>query len=232
MTAAGQDTGHGSSGLRLAIDYVPLAIFMLITFAAPDALVIRLVAAATHALDDMDRIKAIVIARVIVATGAFMIATVVAMIFSRLRLGGISPMLWISGALVLVFGGLTIWFHDPVFIQMKPTFVYAIFAGALFMGIATGRPLLQQLLGTAYPGLSDLGWRKATFNWALFFVAMAIGNEIARQALDLRWWTLYKFPGCAIITMLFALSNVPMMMRHGLMSEDKADTVIDELPPE
>jgi intracellular septation protein len=232
MTAATSAKGHGSPGLRLAIDYAPLLVFMLITFAAPDALVIKLVAASTHALDDMDRIKAIVIARVIVATGAFMLATVIAMIFSRLKLGSISPMLWISGALVLVFGGLTIWFHDPKFIQMKPTFVYAIFAGTLFTGIATGRPLLQQLLGAAYPGLSDLGWRKVTLNWALFFVAMAIGNEIARELLDLRWWTLYKFPGCAIITALFAFANVPMMMRHGLMSEDKTDTVIDELPPE
>ena len=220
----------GSPGTRLALDYAPLLIFMLVTFVVPDAPLMRIVAATTSALDDMDRIKAIVIARVIVATGAFMLATVIAMLWSRIKLGSISPMLWISGVLVLLFGGLTIYFHDPKFIQMKPTFVYAIFAGALFMGLATGRPLLQQLLGAAYPGLSDLGWRKVTFNWACFFVAMAIGNEIARATLDLRWWTLYKFPGCAIITMIFALANVPMMMKHGLMSD--TDAAIDELPPE
>ena len=220
----------GSAGERLAIDYAPLLIFLLVTFVLPDAWVIRIVATATHALDDMERIKAIVVARVIVATAAFMLATVAAMIFSRLRLGAISPMLWISGLLVLVFGGLTIYFHDPRFIQMKPTFVYGIFAAALFTGLATGRPLLQGLLGAAYPGLSDLGWRKVTLNWALFFVAMAAANEIARAVLDLRLWTLYKFPGCAIITMVFALAQVPMMMRHGLMSETGA--AIDELPPE
>jgi intracellular septation protein len=224
------ETKRGTPGLRLAIDYAPLLVFLLITFAAPDGLLIRFVAGATQGLSDMERIKAIVVARVIAATVGFMIATVIAMLVSRIKLGAISPMLWISGVLVLRFGGLTLYFRDPQFIQMKPTFVYAIFAGALFMGLATGRPLLQQLLGTAYPGLSDLGWRKVTLNWALFFVAMAIGNEIARHALDLRWWTLYKFPGCAIITMLFALANVPMMMKHGLMSEDGA--AAGEMPPE
>ena len=87
-------------------------------------------------------------------------------------------MLWISGALVVVFGGLTVYFHDPSFIKMKPTFVYLLFSGTLAFGLLTGRPLLEQLLGTAYPGLSAEGWRKVTRNWAIFFVFMALLNEV------------------------------------------------------
>ena len=87
-------------------------------------------------------------------------------------------MLWISGGLVLVFGGLTLYFHDQRFIQMKPTLVYLMFAAVLAFGLATGRPLLQALLGAAYPGLTEAGWRKLTRNWALFFAAMAVANEV------------------------------------------------------
>ena len=172
----------------------------------------------------------------IFATLVFAVATVVAIAWSRVKLGAVSPMLWISGALVLVFGGLTVWFHDPRFIQMKPTFVYAIFAAVLGFGLATGRPLLEQLLGTAYPGLTPLGWRKLTINWTLFFIALAVLNEIARTTLSYDHWVLFKFPGCAVASFVFALANVPMLLRHGLMLGDAETTqgraAAGELPPE
>jgi intracellular septation protein len=213
----------GSSGLRLAIDYAPLILFVAVTFLAPDKPLMQVVAATTSALDDMDRIKALVIARVLVATVTFMVATIVAMVVSRVKLGSISPMLWISGALVIVFGGLTLIFRDPRFIQMKPTFVYALFAAILGFGYLTRRPLLQQLLGSAYPGLSEPGWLKVTRNWALFFVCMAVLNEIVWRNTSLQFWAGFKLWGAIPLTMLFAFANVPMMMKHGLMSE---------LPPE
>ena len=230
-----------NAGLRLAIDYAPLLVFVAITFFAPNAPLMKLVASITNGLDGMEQMKAIVIARVIVATTAFMVATVIAMIVSQMKLGSISPMLWISGALVVVFGGLTVYFHDPSFIKMKPTFVYLLFSGVLTFGLLTGRPLLQQLLGTAYPGLSAEGWRKVTRNWALFFVFMAALNEIvwrttAPNAGDpITFWAGFKLWGAVPLTMLFAFANVPMMMKHGLMAEtgnDEADAAIRELPPE
>jgi len=224
-------TTKASPGLRLAIDYAPILVFVAITFLAPDAPLYKLVASMTGALNDMERVKAIVIARVIVATGAFMIATVIAMIVSRLKFGSISPMLWISGGLVVVFGGLTIYFHDQRFIQMKPTFVYAIMSAWLFFGVATGRPMLAQLLGATYPGLSAVGWRKLTLNWGIFFACLAALNEVARAVLEFHAWTLFKFPGCALMSMLFAGANVPMMLRHGLLAEP-GEAVVDELPPE
>ena len=230
-----------SAGLRLAIDYAPLLVFVAITFFAPNAPLMKLVAGITNGLDGMEQMKAIVIARVIVATTAFMIATVIAMVVSQIRLGSISPMLWISGVLVVVFDGLTVYFHDPSFIKMKPTFVYLLFSGTLSFGLLTGRPLLQQLLGTAYPGLSEEGWRKVTRNWAIFFVFMAALNEVvwrvtAPNAGDpITFWAGFKLWGAVPLTMLFAFANVPMMMKHGLMADtgnDAAEDAIRELPPE
>jgi len=230
-------TPKSAPGLRLAIDYGPLLVFFAITFVAPAEPMRALVSSFTDTLAAKTQLEALLIARVICATVGFIVATVIAMLVSKARLGTISPMLWISGALVVVFGGLTIYFADPRFIKMKPTFVYAIFATVLFFGLATGRPLLQQLLGAAYPGLTEAGWAKLTRNWAIFFIVMAIANEIVwrmteasmSEAAAFRAWTLYKFPGCVIVTLVFAAANIPMLMRHGLNLEGDAVT---DIPPE
>src|SRR5690242_8319186 len=142
-------------GAKLLIDLGPLLVFFLANFLAP----------VPQAL------------RIFVATGAFMVAMVVAMVFSALRYHRISPLLWFSGVMVVVLGGLTIWLHDRTFIQMKPTIYYALVAGLLGFGLATGRPLLQQVLGSTYPGLDQQGWKKLTRNWAFFFAFMAALNE-------------------------------------------------------
>ncbi|HWU74797.1 MAG TPA: inner membrane-spanning protein YciB [Sphingomonas sp.] len=232
MSTMNKNAGNnGTAGLRLAIDYAPLLIFFLVNFLAPQALTMKLVSSFSHSLSDLDQMSALVVSRAIVATAAFMLATVVALIVSRMKLGSISPMLWISGALVLVFGGLTIYFHDPKFIQMKPTFVYTVFAAILGFGLVTGKPLLEQLLGTAYPGLSPLGWQKVTRNWALFFLGMAILNELVWRSTSFDFWTAFKLWGAIPMTFIFALANVPMMMKHGLMSE-VGDAAAKELPPE
>lgn len=232
MSTMNKNAGkNGTAGLRLAIDYAPLVIFFLVNFLAPQALTMKLVSSVSHSLSDLDQMSALVVSRAIVATAAFMLATVVALFVSRMKLGSISPMLWISGALVLVFGGLTIYFHDPKFIQMKPTFVYTVFAAILGFGLVSGKPLLEQLLGTAYPGLSPLGWQKVTRNWALFFLGMAILNELVWRSTSFDFWTAFKLWGAIPLTFIFALANVPMMMKHGLMSE-VGDAAAKELPPE
>lgn len=228
-----------SPGLKIAIDYGPLLVFLAITFFAPDALVRQLVVLATVSLSDLPRLEALVIARVIVATAAFMLATAAAIVVSRVKLGVVSPMLLISGVLVVVFGALTLWFRDPHFIKMKPTFVYALFAGILGFGLLTNRPLLQGLLGAVYEGLDDAGWRKLTRNWAIFFAVMAGMNELVwrwtEATMDpeaaLRAWTLYKMPGCVVVTLVFAMANIPMLLRHGLTLDDK-QAAADQLPPE
>ncbi len=198
-------SGQASPGLRMAVDYAPLLTFFAVNFFAPGVQLERLLA----------------------ATAAFMVASAIAMIVSRWKTGHISPMLWISGVLVLVFGGLTLYFHDLRFIKMKPTFVYSIFALTLIFGLATGRPLLRQLLEASYPGLSDKGWRQLTINWALFFTGMAGLNELVWRHFSDGVWVNFKVFGAIPLTVLFALANIPMLMKHGLAVETPVD-----VPPE
>lgn len=219
----------GSPGIRMFVDYAPLVVFFAVNFLVPASVSMRLVAAMSGFLSDLDRMSALVIARVIVATVAFVIATVAAMVVSKIKLGRISPMLWLSGGLVVVFGGLTVYFHDPRFIQMKPTIVYLAFAAVLAFGLVTGRPLLEGLLGTAYPGLRAEGWRKLTRNWAVFFVVMAVLNELVWRTMGWDVWVMYKLWGAIPLTLAFAVANVPMLLRHGLQVAD--ETVVAK-PPE
>jgi len=155
-----------------------------------------------------------------VATGAFMVAMVAAMLFSAIRYRRISPLLWFSGLMVVVMGGLTIYLHDETFIKMKPTVYYILVAAILGFGLATGKPLLKAVLGSTYPGLDDAGWTKLTRNWALFFAGMALLNESVWRNSSTEFWIGFKIWGAIPLTFLFALANVPMLLRHGLARDD------------
>src|SRR4029079_13570383 len=135
---------HQGAG-KLLIDLGPLLIFFLVNFFAPVPALLK----------------------IFVATGAFMVAMVVAMLFSALRYHRISPLLWFSGIMVVILGGLTIWLHNEAFIKMKPTLYYVFVSALLCCGLITDRPLLQRVLGSTYPGLDETGWSKLTRNWAL-----------------------------------------------------------------
>jgi intracellular septation protein len=183
---------------KLLIDLGPLLVFFLVNFFAPVPGPMK----------------------VFFATGAFMIAMIAAMLFSAIRYRRVSPLLWFSGAMVVILGGLTIWLHDRTFIQMKPTIYYALVAGLLGFGLATGRPLLQQVLGSTYRGLSAEGWRKLTRNWAIFFAVMAVLNEAVWRNSSWNFWLGFKLWGALPLTFLFAAANIPMLLKHGLMHED------------
>lgn len=152
----------------------------------------------------------------IVGTAVFMAAIIVAAVVSRLKLGHISPMLKLTAALGIFFGALTLWFHDERFIQIKPTIIYAFFAVLLIGGWLRGKALLRYVLEAAYDGLSDTGWLKLSLNWGLFFTALALANEAMRAMLDFDLWLTLKVWGVTIITFVFAMANVPMLLRHGL----------------
>lgn len=183
-----QEAAPGA-GARLAIDLGPLLIFFAVNFITGD---------------------------VILATGAFMIAIAAAMLVSKFKYRHISPMLWFSGVMVLLLGGITIYLHDETFIKIKPTIYYLIVASILLFGLFTKRNLLKAVLGTAYPGLSDRGWQILTRNWALFFVAMAALNEAVWRTTSTDFWIGFKIWGFMPATFLFALAHVPMLMRHGM----------------
>ncbi|CAA9511405.1 MAG: Intracellular septation protein IspA [uncultured Sphingomonas sp.] len=183
---------------KLLIDLGPLLVFFLVNFLAPVPQVMK----------------------IFVATGAFMIAMVAAMIYSALRHRSISPLLWFSGLMVVVLGGLTIWLQNETFIKMKPTVYYVLVAALLAFGLATGRPLLKRVLGSTYPGLDERGWLKLTRNWALFFAFMAVLNELVWRNSSTGFWVGFKLWGALPLTFLFAAANVPMLLKHGLMRED------------
>lgn len=185
-------------GLTIALDYGPLLLFFL----------------------------AYKFADVFIGTLAFMAAVTAAVIVSKWRLGRVSPMLWLSAILVVGFGGLTLYLHNERFIQIKPTVIYGLLSALLFGGFLTGRPLLKYLLEAAYEGLSERGWMLLTRNWAFWFAAMAIANELLRATLSFDAWLTAKVWGVTIATLVFGAANVPMLMRHGL-GDDPAP-----IPPE
>jgi intracellular septation protein len=183
---------------KLLIDLGPLLVFFLVNFLAPVPPV----------------------AKIFVATFAFMIAMVAAMLFSAIRYHRISPLLWFSGVMVVILGGLTIVLHKAWIIKMKPTFYYMLVSGLLFFGLATDRPLLKQVLGSTYPGLSEDGWKKLSRNWAIFFAFLAVLNEVVWRNSSTNFWVGFKLWGALPLTFLFAAANIPMLLRHGLMKED------------
>jgi len=141
----------------------------------------------------------------------------------------VSPMLWITAAFVLLFGGLTLYFHDQTFIQIKPTIIYAMFAVVLGYGVIADKPLLQMLLEQAYPGLSARGWRLLTINWALFFLAAAVVNEVVRHFVTWDQWVFFKTWIMIPVTLVFAMLNIPLLLKHGLQLEKPEEAPI---PPQ
>ncbi|MEA1071267.1 septation protein A [Sphingomonas sp. LY160] len=196
-TPAKQEPGGIS---RLLIDIGPLLVFFVVNFLAPVPGPIK----------------------VFVATGAFMAAMIAALVYSAVRFKHISPLLLFSGVMVVVLGGLTIWLHNETFIKVKPTIYYGLVAALLTFGLLTGRSLLKSVLGSAYPGLDEDGWRKLTRNWAIFFAVMAVFNEIVWRNSTTDFWIGFKLWGAIPATLLFAFANVPMLIRHGLTTEEKA----------
>ncbi len=161
-------------------------------------------------------------------TLAFMVAIVIAMAVSKWKLGKISPMLWMSGILVLGFGALTVWFHDERFIVMKPTIIYAAFAVLLLGGWALKKPMLKYLLQSALDGLTETGWLALSRNWGLFFAALGVANHVmyeliqaGRMSFDL--WLTIKVWGVTALSFLFTLTQLPVMMKNGLAVAEEAE---------
>jgi intracellular septation protein len=156
----------------------------------------------------------------LVGTAVFMVAIVIAMIVSKWKLGRISPMMKMSALFVIGFGALTLWFRDFGFIQHKATGVYLLFAAIILIGWFRSKPALRYLLEQAYDGLSAEGWLKLSLNWGLFFLALAALNELLIIWLTADQYITVKTFGLPAATFLFALANIPMLMRHGLSLGD------------
>jgi intracellular septation protein len=149
------------------------------------------------------------------ATAAFMVAIVAALGVQYVLLRRIPIVPLVTAALVLVFGALTLWLHDDTFIKIKPTIIYSMFAAILFVGLATGRPLFELVLDGAFH-LTEEGWKKLTVRWAVFFVALAILNEIIWRTFSTDAWVTFKTFGFIPLTVLFALAQTPVFVRYAV----------------
>jgi len=151
---------------------------------------------------------------IIPATKVFMVAMAVSMICSKIFLKKIAVMLWVSAALVGVFGGLTIYFDSEVFIKIKPTILYSFFAVILLGGYAMGKPFMKTLMEAGLPPIEEIAWMKISRNWGLFFVFSAILNEALWRNLSNADWIAAKLWIFMPLSFIFAMSQMPMIMKH------------------
>ncbi len=147
-----------------------------------------------------------------------MAATAVSLVASRVLFGRIPVMPLVTGVFVMVFGGLTLWLQDDLFIKMKPTFVNTLFAGTLFVGLMLNQSFLKVLFGEVFH-LTEEGWRKLTFRWACFFVFLAVLNEIVWRSFSTDTWVSFKVFGIMPLTMAFAVAQVGLLKQYEERSE-------------
>jgi len=149
------------------------------------------------------------------ATGTFMAAVLIALAVSYVLTKHVAVMPLVTAAIVLVFGGLTLVLHDDLFIKLKPTIIYVLFGGTLLGGLAFDKPLLGMVFDSVFH-LREEGWRKLTWRWALFFLALAVLNEIVWRTQTTDFWVSFKLFGVVPLTFLFAALQVPLLTKYGV----------------
>jgi intracellular septation protein len=125
----------------------------------------------------------------------------------------------VTAAIVVIFGSLTLILHDETLIKIKPTALYLLFGGALFVGLAIKKPLLKIMFDGALH-VTEEGWRKLTWRWAFFFLALAVLNEIVWRTQTTDIWVKFKTFGFLPLTLAFALAQAPLIVRHEAKSEE------------
>jgi intracellular septation protein len=147
------------------------------------------------------------------ATGAFMAAIVLALAVAYALTRHLPIMPMVTAVVVLVFGTLTLVLHDELFIKVKPTIIYVLFGGVLLVGLAFGKSLLGVVFDSVFH-LTDEGWRKLTWRWALFFLALAVLNEIVWRTQTTNIWVSFKVFGVVPLTFVFAALQYPLLTKY------------------
>jgi intracellular septation protein len=143
----------------------------------------------------------------------FMVATVIAVLFSYILEKKIPIMPTVGAVIVLLFGGLTIYFDNDVFFKMKPTIINVLFAVILYGGILINKPVLKYLLGAALK-LEEAGWKILTQRWIGFFIALAVLNEIVWRTQTTDIWVNFKVFGILPITFIFTMTQFPLIKKY------------------
>ena len=194
-----------SPGLKFALEMGPLLLFFFANFRPKPFEPVMRPFLPAKLLEGKE-------AGLFTATGVLMIAVVLALLVSYAKTRRLPLMPLVTAILVLVFGGLTLYFQNAAFIKMKPTILYALFGGGMLGGLAFGRPLLPVMLDNAMT-LTEEGWRVLTLRWGVFFLGLAVANEIVWRTFSEHTWVLFKFPGTTGLIFLFTFSQVPLILR-------------------
>ena len=153
------------------------------------------------------------------ATGAFMVAVLAALIVSYVMTRHIAIMPVVTAIIVLVFGGLTLFLHDDLFIKLKPTIIYVLFGGVLLGGLAFNKQFLSIMFDQMF-NLTPEGWRKLTWRWALFFLFLAVLNEIVWRTQTTDFWVSFKLFGVVPLTMVFGALQYRLLTTHAAEKKD------------
>ena len=156
------------------------------------------------------------------ATAAFMVATAISLLASRLIFKRVPAMPLATGVFVFLMGGLTLYLHDELFIKLKPTITNVLFASILLGGLAYGHSLLKYLFSDVFQ-LQDEGWRKLTLRWALFFLLLAVLNEIVWRMFSTDFWVAFKVFGIMPLTLIFSIFQLGLMQRYQIDTSNKRE---------
>jgi intracellular septation protein len=192
--------------LKLALELGPLVLFFFVN-------------ARGEALIERFGMQELFPEPIFLATGVFMVAMLISLAVSWILTRHLAVMPLITGVVVLVMGGLTLWLQDDIFIKVKPTIVNTFFGVVLLLGLMFGRSLLAYVFDAAF-SLDAEGWRKLTLRWGLFFLFLAVLNEVVWRTQTTDFWVAFKVWGIMPITMIFAMAQLPLMQRHMIEGPD------------
>ena len=150
---------------------------------------------------------------IFMATAAVMVAVLVALGIGYAFEKKLSPMPIFTAVLVVIFGGLTLYLQNDLFIKMKPSVLYAFFGALLLGGLRFNRLFIKYVFGQAFE-LDDAGWRKLTIRWGIFFLALAALNELVWRLTTTETWVAFKVWGIIPLLFVFALAQTPLVMKH------------------
>jgi intracellular septation protein len=160
--------------------------------------------------------------RIFVATGVFIAASLIALLLSKIVMNHLPRMAIVNAVVVTVFGGLTLALDDAFFIKVKPTIVNTLFGCILLGGLYFGRSLLALVLDSVLQ-LDEEGWRRLTLRWGLFFFVLAALNEVVWRTQTQDFWVAFKVWGVMPLTMIFALAQTPLILKHEIKRPEAAE---------
>lgn len=152
------------------------------------------------------------------AAAIFMVVAVLALAYSRMKHGKFPNMLLLTTVIIVISVGLAFLFKDPIFFYMKPTVINVLFGIGVLGGVLFKKNVLKMMMGAAMD-MPDKAWNVLAVRWGLFFFLLAIINEIVWRNFSEDFWVNFKLLGFFPLTLVFALSQAPFMMRHGKMKE-------------